>query len=83
MHAAVHAVVLLVLLDHVPGSHGIQLVPRPWRFDQVPAGQSLHVDALVAPITVENVPMGHNVHCVEPGADQVPAGQATSTPRAA
>ena len=46
-----------MLEDHVPMKHALHVdTPAP---DTVPAGQSMHVDELVAPICVDAVPAPH------------------------
>ena len=43
--------------------------------DQDPVGQGLHVAALVAAATAENVPPTHDTHAAAPSADHPPAAQ--------
>jgi hypothetical protein len=60
LHVLVHAVVLPIVVDHVPGVHGIQRAAPA--LDHVPAGHGLQLDELVAPMTLEDVPAGHKLH---------------------
>jgi len=48
----------------VPAGHGVQAEP----VEKVPALQALHTVSFVAPITVDEVPGGHNKHDAEPVA---------------